>query len=141
MQSSAISRNQKVTTLQTIRSADRAFARHYHEDMQEVFVIVQGAAEAVVGRESVTLQRGDAILIDPHEVHQMSNPGANDDEVRKGLWQRDLGGVVFGGHGSCNKSGRVESEDVISIGPDGRTCYKQETSGADLARFELPGLV
>ena len=57
-----------------------SFARHYHEDMQEVFVIVQGTAEAVVGRESVTLQRGDAILIDPHEVHEMSNPGPNDVE-------------------------------------------------------------
>ncbi len=60
--------------------------------MQEVFVIVQGAVEAMVGGESVTLQRGDAILIDPHEVHEMSNPGPDDAEyVVLGI-SRGIGG-------------------------------------------------
>ncbi len=57
-----------------------SFAPHYHEDMQEIFVIVQGAVEAVVAGESVTLQRGDAIVIDPHEVHEMSNLGPEEVE-------------------------------------------------------------
>ena len=57
-----------------------SFAPHYHEDMQEVFVIVRGTAELAAGGETVTLQRGDAILIDPHEVHQMSNRGPDDVE-------------------------------------------------------------
>ena len=57
-----------------------SFAPHYHEDMQEAFVIVQGTAELTVGDKTVTLQRGDAILIDPHEVHQMFNAGPDDAE-------------------------------------------------------------
>ena len=53
----------------------RQFARHYHEDMQEIFIIVQGEAEITVGTETVTLHRGDAVVIDPREVHQMQNAG------------------------------------------------------------------
>jgi mannose-6-phosphate isomerase-like protein (cupin superfamily) len=55
------------------------FAPHYHEDMQEVFIIVQGVAEAKVGSETVTLRRGDTLVIEPREVHQMWNAG--DEEV------------------------------------------------------------
>jgi len=69
-----------------------SFAPHYHQDMQEVFVIVQGVAEAVVGGESVTLQRGDAILIDPHEVHEMSNPGPDEVEYLTLGISRSTGG-------------------------------------------------
>ena len=53
----------------------KEFARHYHEDMQEIFVIVQGEAEITVGTQTDTLIRGDAVVIDPHEVHQMRNVG------------------------------------------------------------------
>lgn len=45
------------------------------EDMQEIFVIVQGEAEITVGTETATLRRGDAVVIDPHEIHQMLNSG------------------------------------------------------------------
>jgi len=58
--------------------AGNRFARHYHEDMQEVFILVRGEVEMTVGDELVTLRRGDSIVIDPHEVHQMWNPGTDD---------------------------------------------------------------
>jgi len=58
--------------------AGRGFAAHYHEDMQEVFVILSGAAQMSVGMESAVLQRGDAVLIDPREVHEMRNAGEDD---------------------------------------------------------------
>ncbi len=54
----------------------KRFARHYHEDMQEIFILVQGEAEITVGTETAALRRGDAVVIDPHEVHQMRNTGA-----------------------------------------------------------------
>jgi mannose-6-phosphate isomerase-like protein (cupin superfamily) len=60
--------------------AGNSFASHYHEDMQEIFIIVEGTAEMRVGDETATLARGDAIAIDPREVHQMANPGATDVE-------------------------------------------------------------
>ena len=51
------------------------FARHYHEDMQEVFIIVQGEAEITAGTQTAALRRGDAVVIDPREIHQMRNAG------------------------------------------------------------------
>lgn len=61
-------------------AAGRSFAAHYHEDMQEIFVIVRGAAEITVGAETARLQCGDAVLIDPGEVHVMRNPETEDCE-------------------------------------------------------------
>ncbi|MCU0981776.1 MAG: cupin domain-containing protein [Pirellulaceae bacterium] len=58
----------------------KRFAAHYHEDMQEIFVILQGEAHLQVGSECVVLCRGDAVRIDPREVHAMSNPGGEDVE-------------------------------------------------------------
>jgi mannose-6-phosphate isomerase-like protein (cupin superfamily) len=58
----------------------KSFAPHYHEDMQEVFVIIQGVARITVAADTSVLHRGDAILIDPREIHQMWNDGAEDVE-------------------------------------------------------------
>ena len=55
--------------------AGKRFARHYHEDMQEIFILVQGEAEITVETETAILRRGDAVVIDPREVHQMRNAG------------------------------------------------------------------
>jgi mannose-6-phosphate isomerase-like protein (cupin superfamily) len=60
--------------------AGKSFAAHYHEDMQEVFVIVQGVARLTAGDQTVTLRRSDAVLIDVREVHQMWNDGEEDVE-------------------------------------------------------------
>jgi mannose-6-phosphate isomerase-like protein (cupin superfamily) len=53
----------------------KSFAPHYHEDMQEVFIIVQGEARIVVGAQEAVLRRGDTVVIDAREVHQMFNSG------------------------------------------------------------------
>ena len=58
--------------------AGRSFRKHFHGDMQEVFVIVDGDVSCWVDGETCDLKRGDAILIDPQEVHQMTNTGAQD---------------------------------------------------------------
>lgn len=42
----------------------KQFVRHYHEDMQELFILMQGEAELTVGMETATLRRGDAVVID-----------------------------------------------------------------------------
>jgi mannose-6-phosphate isomerase-like protein (cupin superfamily) len=51
----------------------RSFASHYHEDMQEVFIMVAGAARLVIDGAEVVLAPGDAVRIDPGEVHEMFN--------------------------------------------------------------------
>jgi len=58
--------------------AGKHFAAHYHEDMQEIFIILQGEAHLTAGTQTVVLRPGDAVRIDPREVHAMSNPGAED---------------------------------------------------------------
>ena len=55
--------------------AGRSFQLHYHEDMQEVFIIVAGQARMEVDRQTVNLAAGDAIVIDPREIHQMEAVG------------------------------------------------------------------
>lgn len=50
-----------------------SFRPHYHEDMQEVFVILNGTVEMMVGEDSVELSAGDTIFIEMQEVHQMHN--------------------------------------------------------------------
>ena len=68
------------------------FAPHYHEDMQELFVILTGVAKIVVGAQTATLRRGDAILIDARETHEMSNVGEEDvDYLAIGI-SRETGG-------------------------------------------------
>ena len=44
---------------------DSGFQSHYHQDMQEVFIMLGGPVEMRVGDETLQLQAGDAILIDP----------------------------------------------------------------------------
>jgi mannose-6-phosphate isomerase-like protein (cupin superfamily) len=58
----------------------QAFAPHYHEDMQEIFVVLRGAASITVAAQTVALAPGDAVLIDAREVHRMWNTGAEDVE-------------------------------------------------------------
>lgn len=55
-----------------------SFRLHYHEDMQEVFVIISGTVEMTVSDKSVALCAGDAVFVEPGEVHKMTNIGDDD---------------------------------------------------------------
>ncbi len=51
----------------------KSFQAHYHEDMQEVFIILNGSVHMTVTDMTCQLDAGDAILIDPREIHKMTN--------------------------------------------------------------------
>lgn len=51
----------------------KSFAAHYHEDMQEVFIVLNGTVTMTVNQTDHELAKGDAIVIDPREVHKMAN--------------------------------------------------------------------
>lgn len=51
----------------------KSFQAHYHEDMQEVFIVLNGTVTMTVNKEDHALTKADAIIIDPKEVHQMEN--------------------------------------------------------------------
>jgi mannose-6-phosphate isomerase-like protein (cupin superfamily) len=55
-----------------------AFRRHYHENMQEVFVIVRGAAIFTVDGVQLQLCAGDAVIVECLEAHTMENSGDTD---------------------------------------------------------------
>lgn len=57
-----------------------SFQRHYHEDMEEIFIMVRGVAEMQIEQEHVTLGPGDAVVVAPREVHAMTNVGDTDVE-------------------------------------------------------------
>ena len=53
--------------------AGSSFRAHYHQDMEEVFIILSGRVEMTVDGQSNELLPGDAIVIAPREVHTMKN--------------------------------------------------------------------
>ena len=52
---------------------NKSFALHYHEDMDEVFIIVNGSCEITIGGETQTLTSGDAALVKAMTSHTMNN--------------------------------------------------------------------
>jgi mannose-6-phosphate isomerase-like protein (cupin superfamily) len=46
--------------------------------MTEVFIIISGDIQISVNMEEYRLGPGDAIIIEPHEVHKMTNLGATE---------------------------------------------------------------
>jgi len=57
---------------------DRSFTAHYHEDMDEVFIIISGEAEIVVNKEKANLTKGDLVFIPMKCIHQMTCEGNKD---------------------------------------------------------------
>lgn len=51
----------------------KSFRSHYHEAMDEVFIILNGEVEITVGEEKEKLGKGDAVVIPENSVHVMKN--------------------------------------------------------------------
>jgi mannose-6-phosphate isomerase-like protein (cupin superfamily) len=56
----------------------KAFRAHYHEDMEEIFIILKGQAEILVNGEEAEMGEREAVVILPREVHEMKNAGEED---------------------------------------------------------------
>jgi len=57
-----------------------SFQLHYHEDMQEVFVLLSGEVEMRCGGQTVEMKSGDTVIVEAREPHQMINRGESDAE-------------------------------------------------------------
>ena len=53
----------------------KSFRTHFHEDMQEVFLMMADGAIAWVDGKEIILSRGDALVVDAKETHEMKNQG------------------------------------------------------------------
>ena len=60
--------------------AGSSFRPHLHEDMEEIFIIISGRAEIRVDDCKAILERGDAVIVSPREIHEMSSLGDVDVE-------------------------------------------------------------
>lgn len=75
--------------------AGSSFRAHYHEDMEEIFVVLNGPVEMHVDSAVCRLLPGDAIVIAPGEVHSMTNrAGADVDYIVIGIAGRQNGKTV-----------------------------------------------
>lgn len=51
----------------------KSFQAHYHEDMQEIFILVMGRALMIVDTREVWMEPGDTVAVPPGSVHTMEN--------------------------------------------------------------------
>ncbi len=58
----------------------RTFQPHYHQDMEEIFIILTGASRITVERQTAELGPGDAVVIPIGSTHHMTNIGSGDVE-------------------------------------------------------------
>jgi len=56
----------------------KSFRAHYHEDMEEIFIILKGQAKIRVNGEEAEMGEREAVVILPREVHEMKNAGGED---------------------------------------------------------------
>lgn len=57
-----------------------SFSSHYHEDMQEVYILLSGQTKMQINNEETKLIKGDAVVIPIGAVHKMTNLGNDDAE-------------------------------------------------------------
>lgn len=74
---------------------EKSFESHYHQDMQEVFIILSGKVSITIDKETEALHTGDMVIIPQRAVHQMKNIGKKDVEyIAIGISQEGKGKTV-----------------------------------------------
>lgn len=53
----------------------KASSRHYHKIAEESYYLLKGEARMEIAGETIPLRPGQGLLIEPGEVHRISNPG------------------------------------------------------------------
>lgn len=51
----------------------KSFQAHYHQDMEEVFILLSGEVAVQVGTETEIMKKGDAVLVPATQMHTMKN--------------------------------------------------------------------
>ena len=59
--------------------AGKTFRGHYHEDMQEIFIIVKGRPRITIDHETADLAPGDGVAIPAGAAHIMEAPAGQED--------------------------------------------------------------
>jgi mannose-6-phosphate isomerase-like protein (cupin superfamily) len=51
--------------------AGKGFNLHYHDTLQEIFIMIRGTADVMVGEQRFAIGPGDALRVDEGEIHRM----------------------------------------------------------------------
>jgi mannose-6-phosphate isomerase-like protein (cupin superfamily) len=51
----------------------RTFVSHYHQDMQEIFILLSGTATMIIDDEEAIMQPGDVAIVPIKATHSMRN--------------------------------------------------------------------
>jgi mannose-6-phosphate isomerase-like protein (cupin superfamily) len=74
---------------------NKSFEKHYHEDMEEVFIILSNEATIIIENEKEILKKGDAVFIPIKQIHQMINETNTDTEYLSiGIATGDTGRTI-----------------------------------------------
>ena len=74
---------------------EKGFRAHYHEDMEEIFILLKGHAKILVDGEEAEMGEGEAVVIPPRIVHEMKNVGGEDLEYLAVGISRGKGGKTI----------------------------------------------
>lgn len=55
---------------------NKSFRPHYHETMDEIFIMLSGKVKMVIDNDVIMLQKRDTVIIEKNRVHSMINPGS-----------------------------------------------------------------
>ncbi len=53
----------------------RGFQPHYHEDMEEIFILLRGETRFRIRDEEADLKEGELVIVPPFFNHEMKNTG------------------------------------------------------------------
>ncbi len=56
----------------------KSFQPHFHQDMEEIFIILSGKVKIIIDNQEAMLKKGDMVLIPKQSVHKMENIGNTD---------------------------------------------------------------
>jgi mannose-6-phosphate isomerase-like protein (cupin superfamily) len=79
-----------------ILKGGKSFQAHYHQDMEEIFILLKGKARIRVGEEEADLAEEEAVVIPLPMVHEMKNVGEEEVEyIAIGISQGKGGKTVL----------------------------------------------
>jgi mannose-6-phosphate isomerase-like protein (cupin superfamily) len=58
----------------------KSFRLHYHEDMDEIFILTSGRAVMIVNDEEMEMEKGDTVVVPMESNHKMWNKTETDVE-------------------------------------------------------------
>lgn len=58
----------------------KTFVSHYHQDMQEIFILLSGTATMIIDGEEAIMKRGDVAIVPIKATHSMRNETDTDVE-------------------------------------------------------------